>query len=84
MNNDNELKSLVYEWPIKYKLGFMKSELEDIKRALRQLNLDKFEDALFGIAVGIRDGNMLYYKHDVLRALRAGRDNRGLYIDESD
>jgi hypothetical protein len=85
----------VYNFPRNYKEGFLESEiltlLDSIKsqvgktnRNLPKFNMDKFNNALFGITCPMIDGNLLIYPWDVEKAVRCGLENRDLTYLEWD
>ena len=69
------IKKMVYEYPTKYKEGFMTSEIEDFIIRFDNLNLLKFSDALDGIHSMILDGNVVLYRQDIVVAIRLGLEH---------
>jgi hypothetical protein len=84
MNINNELKDFVYNWPTRYKEGFMPDELQKIKEKFPQINEEKFNDAMFGNTCMMHEGKLCIYHCDVLTALRCGLENRKMKFEEWD
>tara|TARA_R110000772_G_scaffold17946_3_gene49969 strand:+ start:127888 stop:128130 length:243 start_codon:yes stop_codon:yes gene_type:complete len=79
-----DLEKKVYEFETNSELGFTPIELELILLEFPDINREKVNDVFFGGTVGVVDGIIRYYKHDVLLALKCGIENRDLNVDEWD
>lgn len=66
------------------KYGFTNSEIEELLKKFPEINMDKFNDAMFGNTCMVIDGETIKYHHDVRSALYCGIENRDQRIDEWD
>ena len=66
------------------KYGFTNSEIEELLKKFPKINMDKFNDAMFGNTCMVIDGETIKYHHDVRSALYCGIENRDQRIDEWD
>jgi len=80
----SELSDKVYGFKTSHQLGFTPVELEILLLDFPNIHRDKVDAVFFGGTVGVVDGIIRYYKHDVLQALTCGIENRDQTIDEWD
>lgn len=73
---NKEIRELVYNWPTKYKQGFTPSEKEEVLKHFPDINMEKFQNALFGNTCMIMGGEMITYHCDLELALICGTENR--------
>ena len=74
----------VYNYKTKNKEGFVQSEINDLLKSYPDINMDKFNDSLYGITCMRIDNETVIYHCDVEKALNCGIENRSLYINEWD
>ena len=69
-----KIDELVDGFPHKSKYGFTSDEIKELVESVPELNLnmDAFNDALFGITVMVEDGKHIYYPHDIKKAFMWG------------
>lgn len=79
-----ELEEKIYNYPTKYKEGFIKEEIEEIVKEYPSMNMDKFYEALRGNTCTVREGKMITYHCDILKAVTCGLENRNLTVAEWD
>jgi hypothetical protein len=79
-----ELEEFVYQYPTKYKQGFLGKEIEAIKTKFPKINEDKFFNALKGITCQMEAEGLVIFHCDILNALRCGLENRDMDINEWD
>jgi len=79
-----EIEEKVYNFKTKNKEGFIHNEIEDLLKDYPNINMDKFNEALFGNTCMIIDGEMVQYHCDIYKALICGIKNRSLYSSEWD
>ena len=80
----DKLKNLVYSYETKYDEGFIDSEIEDILSKFSNLNMDKFQNALYGNTCMLKNNDVIMYHCDILTALRCAAENRNMYSYEWD
>ena len=80
----DKLKDLVYSYETKYDEGFIDSEIEDILSKFSNLNMDKFQNALYGNTYMLKNNDVIMYHCDILTALRCATENRNMYAYEWD
>ena len=78
------LKNKIYEYPTKYKEGFINSEIEKLLSEYPNINMEKFYGAMRGNTCMLKDDEIISYHCDVLTALRCGLENRDMYYHEFD
>lgn len=78
------IHDLVYNYETKHEYGFVKSEIEDILNNFPEMNMEKFNSALFGNTCMIIDNEIITYHCDIEKALYCGIENRDLYSWEWD
>lgn len=76
MHADINIHDLVYNFRTKYKEGFVHEEVIKIFNMFKNINEDKFNDALYGITVMVIDGETVIYHCDIELALACGLNNR--------
>lgn len=74
----------VYNYKTKNKEGFVQSEINDLLKSYPDINMEKFNDALYGITCMRIDNETVIYHCDVEKALNCGIENRNLYVNEWD
>lgn len=79
-----ELEKLVYDYPTKYKEGFLPEEIEAIKENFTDLDVDKFDLAMRGSTCTMKEEKFVMYHCDVLTALSCGIEGRDMYLSEWD
>jgi hypothetical protein len=78
------IREKVYGFKTKHKEGFVRSEIDTLLKDYPNINMDKFNEALFGITCMMKDNEMVIYHCDVEKALHCGIENRGLRVCEWD
>lgn len=78
------LEDLVYKFPTKYDIGFTKEEEDKLLELFPDINTGKYINALRGITCQIRDGKIVTYHCDILKALICGIEDRDLKYWEWD
>ena len=68
----------VYNFKTKNKEGFVQSEIDTLLKYYPKINMDKFNDALFGITCMIINDEIVIYHYDIEKALRCGIESRNL------
>lgn len=76
MQVDINIHDLVYNFKTKYKEGFVKEEVIKIFNMFKNINENKFNDALFGITAMVINGETIIYHCDIELALTCGLNNR--------
>jgi len=81
-----DLQKLVYEWPTKYKEGFISTEIDELLAMFKNdnLNMDKWDNAMMGNTCMMAEDGIISYHCDVLTALRCALENRDMYSYEWD
>ena len=59
----NEIGTKVYNFKTKYEEGFIKSEIDTLLKEYPNINIDKFDSALFGITCFRKNGEEIIYPH---------------------
>lgn len=75
---------LITKSKTKNKIGYTKNELEELVKRYAKLDNEKYEMALFGITATLIDDEVVFYKHDVLKAITCGLEGRYLNSNEYD
>jgi hypothetical protein len=78
------IESKVYNYKTKYKEGFIKSEINDLLKDYPDINMDKFDEALYCITCININGEIVIYHSDIYIALINGIENRNLNCYEFD
>jgi hypothetical protein len=79
-----DVEQEVLDFPRKYPLGFTFSDIDNLLSEFPQADKKHFDNALFGVT-GIKiDGEFIYYRWDVIAALRCSIEKRGLDDHEWD
>lgn len=79
-----EIRSIVKNFECKYDDGFTIDEIKSIYKKFKNMNIDKFESALFGITCKSINGETVIYPWDVEKAIICGLENRYLNGEEWD
>lgn len=79
-----DLKDIVYGFKTKNPEGFIQSEIYELLIGFPQVNMEKFNDALYGISCLKIGDNLVIYHHDIEKALICGLENRDLSLEEFD
>lgn len=86
--NGKNLNFFVYDYPAKYYVGFTSEEVDylvnEVNKQTPNFSLEKYNDAMMGHTCPSIDGNILYYRGDVYRAILCGIENRNLRLSEWD
>ena len=80
----NKIHDLVYNYKTKYEYGFIQSEMMDIVSNFPDINMDKFENAMYGNTCMVIDDEIITYHCDLEKALYCGTENRNLTASEWD
>jgi len=78
------IEPIFNKFETKNKEGFTESEIEGLLKNYPGINMDKFNDAIFGNTFAVIDDEMIIYHCDVISALYCGVENRDQRIDEWD
>lgn len=78
------MKDKIYNYVTKYPQGFTSSEIEELLKEYPSVNMQAFNDALFGNTCMRIDDQIITYHCDIYKALCCGLENRNLTIDEWD
>ncbi len=84
LKKPNDLYNFIYQYPTKYKQGFIDEELESIIKQFKKFNRKKFDDAMIGNTCAMQDNKLVMYHCDVFAALSCGIENRNLRPGEWD
>lgn len=74
----------VLMFPTKHKEGFISNEVEQLLKEYTDINMDKFNDALSGITAKVINKEIIYYHHDIEKALFCGIEGRDIQNHEFD
>jgi hypothetical protein len=77
-------ENIVSNYKTKHPKGFLKSEIDEILKSLPEIKIEKFNEAMGVVTVGIIDNQTLYYRHDVELAIRCCIENRSQTSSEFD
>ena len=80
----DKLKSKVDNFKTEYPQGFIQSEITELLKDYPDINMDKFNDAMYGNTCMVIDNKIVTYHCDVELALRCGIENRDMKVDEWD
>jgi len=80
----SELENIVYEYPTKYKEGFLENEEKNLLSKIVGINMDKYYSALQGNTCMLKEEGIISYHCDILNALVCGLENRDLNFLEWD
>lgn len=80
----SKLKDKVYNFKTKHEIGFLREETEELLKDYPKINTDKFYEATNGNTVQVREGKIVEYHCDILKALICGIENRNLRASEWD
>lgn len=75
---------IVSEFKTKYQQGFTREEIKKILEKFPNINMDKFNDALFCNTCMLIDDEIITYHSDIITALRCGLENRNIHSWEWD
>lgn len=78
------LEDKVYNYKTKYEEGFTDEEMKELLKDYPNINMDKFNDAMYGNTCMLKEGKLINYHCDVLTALRCGTENRDMHYYEFD
>tara|TARA_R110001592_G_scaffold58417_1_gene176947 strand:- start:315 stop:572 length:258 start_codon:yes stop_codon:yes gene_type:complete len=85
MNNySGSLEGLVNNFPTKHKEGFTIPEIDKLIQLFPNIEISKFDDALLGNTIMVRNGDHINYHCDILTALKCGVENRTINLKEWD
>lgn len=74
----------VYNFPTKYKEGFVQSEVELLLKDYPDIDIEKFNSALMRNSCKVKDNEVIQYHHDIEKALICGIEKRNLSFYEWD
>ncbi len=79
------IKDEIYSFPTESKYGFNPKEIKDFLANYPNINMDKFNNAMFGNTCMINERDeIITYHCDILKAIICGIENRELTIEEWD
>lgn len=83
---EENLEDKIYNYPTKYKEGFIKGEIEKLLEEYPQVKdkMYRFNRAMMGNTCMVRNDEIISYHCDVLTALRCALEDRGLKTYEFD
>lgn len=79
-----DYRDVVYGFGTLHQEGFLQSEINSLLAKYPSLDLDKFNNALFGATCIKKGGEAIIYHIDILNALRCGIEKRDLTNSEWD
>lgn len=83
-----QLEDLVYNYPTRFKEGFIWEEQDVILKSLSEkypdINMDKYDSVLTGITCTMNEGHLTIYHCDILQALICGIEGRDQTVEEWD
>ena len=83
-----EIENYVYQYPTKYKEGFLPYEIEKIYKEFNEkythMIRDKFDSAMMGNTCIMKEGTLCMYHCDILKAIICAIENRELTYLEWD
>ena len=79
-----KLQDLVYNYKTKYEHGFTGLEIQDILNKFPDINMDKYNDAMYCNTCMMVDGLIITYHCDLLLGLCCGLENRSPTFAEWD
>lgn len=83
--NHNQIEEIVYNFPTESKFGFTNIEIKNLLEEFENVNIQKFNNAMFGNTCMSNDrGEIVSYHRDVLKAVICGLENRDLTLSEWD
>ena len=80
----DNLRDYVYNYPTKYKKGFVKDDLEKLLSEFPKVDMDKFNDAMICNTALIIDNEIVSYHIDIYYALLAGIGKDELNVNVKD
>ena len=66
------IKQKVHNYPTKYKEGFIQAEVDSLLNEYQDIDMEKFNSALMGNTVMIKDNDIIQYHCDIEKALLFG------------
>jgi len=86
MNNKEykKLEELVYNYPTEYKEGFMWEEENKLLEKFPDIKMDRYTNAMRGNTCMVKNGHIITYHCDILKALVCGIEDRDLTVLEWD
>jgi hypothetical protein len=83
-----ELEDKIYNYPTKYKEGFLYTEIQEVLKDYPNISMKHFDDGMLGNTCSAKmENNKLtpvIYHCDVLKSLIAGIEGRNLTVEEWD
>ena len=76
--------NFVKTYKTSYEEGFSNVEIHIILNTFKNIDRTRFFDALTGITCTSKNEQILYYKHDIEKALLCGIEDRNLTEEEFD
>jgi hypothetical protein len=78
------IEQKVLNYKTKHEEGFMDSEVEELLKEFPEINMEMFNEALWGNTCMVIDEKIINYHCDIIKALRCGVENRKLRFEEWD
>jgi len=78
------IQEKVHHFKTTYKEGFVQVEIDMLLKEFPEINIKRFKEALKCITVMEINGETIFYRHDIIKALRCGIENRNLKPEEWD
>lgn len=67
-----DLSADINNFETTYSEGFLQSEINELVTKYQSIDLEKFNESLFGVTCVVREKGFVFYRSDVLEALRCG------------
>lgn len=78
------IREKIHNYKTKYKEGFTQTEIKELLKDYPDINMDKFNSALFGDTCMLKGKEIIRYHCDIEKALLCGIENRDPYSWEWD
>jgi len=77
MEKDNKsIEDYVYNYPTKYKEGFIQPEIDKLLSEFTGLHMDKWDAAMMGNTCMTSEDGFIIYHCDIVTALKCALENR--------
>ena len=83
-NYSGSLEGLINNFPTIHKEGFTTFEIDKLIQLFPNIEISKFDDALVGNTIMVKDGDYINYHCDIITALKCGLENRVINLSEWD
>jgi hypothetical protein len=85
MKIDINIEDIIYNYPTRYKEGFIQEEIDLLLSWFPTIKMDKFNEVMMGNTCKLsKDNEVINYHCDVLTALLCGLENRDIKPSEFD